>query len=307
VCLAGPTAAGKTELAVALARRFPVDVISVDSAMVYRGLDIGTAKPDSRVRAEVPHHLVDIRDPWESYSAGQFAADARGLIRTSLAAGRLPLLVGGTMLYFRALSRGLANLPAAAPAVRAQIDAAARSRGWPALHAELARVDPRTAARIASTDRQRIQRALEVYRVSGRTLSAWLELPSRPAGERLVAAALIPGDRAGLYRRIEARLATMLEAGFLDEVAWLHGLPRMHAERPAARAVGYRQFWAWLDGTLDLDEARRRALVATRRYAKRQLTWLRAERFDASFDCLDPRLAERVAEWLARRGEPDAM
>ncbi|MBL8224890.1 MAG: tRNA (adenosine(37)-N6)-dimethylallyltransferase MiaA [Chromatiales bacterium] len=285
ICLMGPTASGKTALAVEVARRLPVAVISVDSAMVYRGLDIGTGKPDAALRAEVPHALIDIREPWEAYSAGDFARDARRAIEAAAGAGRVPLLVGGTHLYFRSLVAGIAPLPAADPSVRAAIDVEGEALGWPALHAELARVDPAAAARIGPADRQRIQRALEVYRLTGRPLSAhWHDRPPEP-GFRFRRFALVPADRAALHAQIERRFDRMLEQGLVAEVAALRALPGMSADRPALRAVGYRQLWAHVSGEEPLGQARDKAIAATRQLARRQLTWLRAE---TEVDVLDP-------------------
>jgi tRNA dimethylallyltransferase len=285
ICLMGPTAAGKTALAVAVARRLPVAVISVDSAMVYRGLDIGTGKPDAALQAEVPHALIDVREPWEAYSAGDFARDARLAIEAAAAAGRVPLLVGGTHLYFRSLVAGIAPLPAADPAVRAAIDAEGEALGWPALHTELARIDPAAAARIGPADRQRIQRALEVYRLTGRPLSAhWQDRPPEP-GFRFRRFALVPADRAALHAQIEGRFDRMLGQGLVAEVAALRALPGMSADRPALRAVGYRQLWAHVAGEQSLETAREQAIAATRQLARRQLTWLRGE---AGVEVLDP-------------------
>jgi tRNA dimethylallyltransferase len=277
VLLMGPTGVGKSEVALALARQFPLEIVSVDSALVYRGLDIGTAKPSAAERAIVPHHLIDICDPAEPYSAGRFLSDARTLIDAIRVRGRVALLVGGTMLYFRALARGLAALPGADPGIRARLDARARERGWAALHAELAQVDPQAAARISPADAQRIQRALEVYELTGEALSVRQQ---RMAGTnlRLRRFALLPCARDELYRRLERRFDTMLEAGFLDEVRRLHARGDLHADLPSLRAVGYRQLWAHLDGRLTLAEAIAAAKRATRNLAKRQLTWLRAER-----------------------------
>ena len=277
LCLAGPTASGKSALALRLAQTLPIEIISVDSALVYRGLDIGTAKPNAAEQAAVPHHLIDILEPTETYSAARFAADARRLITEIRARGRLPLLVGGTMLYFKALRDGLDTLPAADAAVRAQIEAEAAACGWPALHADLARVDPVTAQRLAPADAQRIQRALEVYRLSGRPLSAWHGGPQRNAGAGSGALPLLtlePVDRAWLHARIAQRFDAMLAAGLVDEVRALRARPELHADLPAVRAVGYRQVWAALDRD-DLPSARATGIAATRQLAKRQLTWLR--------------------------------
>ncbi|MFZ5548267.1 MAG: tRNA (adenosine(37)-N6)-dimethylallyltransferase MiaA [Pseudomonadota bacterium] len=278
--LAGPTASGKTGLALRLAAEVPLEIVSVDSALVYRGMDIGTAKPTAAELAAVPHHLIDILDPGEAYSAAQFAADAQTLIGQIRARGRLPLLVGGTMLYFKALVDGIDALPAADPAVRAQLDAEAAERGWPALHAELARIDPATAARLAPNDSQRVQRALEVFRVSGRPLSAFHTRGTAPeAAPRHRLLSLEPTDRAWLHARIARRFDDMLAAGFLDEVRGLRARGDLHPGLPSMRCVGYRQAWAALDaglaGAALSAEVRERGIVATRQLAKRQLTWLR--------------------------------
>ncbi len=281
--IAGPTASGKSAAALAVARRQPVEIISLDSALVYRGMDIGTAKPSGAELAAVPHHLIDIRDPSQPYSAAEFAADARRLIPQIHARGALPLLVGGTMLYLHALMEPLAPLPPADPSIRAAIEAEAGLRGWPALHAELAQVDPATAARLAPLDAQRIQRALEVWRLSGRTMSAWhaegraAALPGW-APARLVS--LEPQDRGWLHERIALRFDQMLQAGFLDEVRRLRARGDLHPALPSLRSVGYRQAWAWLDAAdaglpQALSALREQAVSATRQLAKRQLTWLR--------------------------------
>ncbi len=276
VLLMGPTAAGKTEAALALARALGGEVVSVDSAQVYRGMDVGTAKPSPEVRAEVAHHLIDILEPEESYSAARFRREALEAVAAIAARGRLPVLAGGTMLYFRALEQGLAPLPEADAEVRAAIAAEAAERGWAALHAELARVDPEAAARIHPNDPQRIQRALEVWRLTGRPLSAWLaEARAAPPPFRAVRVALAPADRAELHRRIAMRLDAMLEAGFVEEVARLRARPGLTRAHPSMRAVGYRQVWDHLEGRWDAAEMRARALYATRQLAKRQLTWLR--------------------------------
>ncbi|MEZ5567077.1 MAG: tRNA (adenosine(37)-N6)-dimethylallyltransferase MiaA [Halioglobus sp.] len=269
----GPTACGKTELAIELAQRRNCELVSVDSALVYRGMDIGSAKPS------YPHHLVDIRDPAEAYSAAEFADDARRLVAEVCARGATPLLVGGTMLYFRAFLYGIAAMPPADAAVRAEIAEQAIRQGWPALHAELAQVDPEAAARIHPNHSQRLSRALEVFRVSGKPLSAWHREPGEGfdpfASYRVVQLALWPRDRAALHQRIETRFQSMLRAGLLEEVRQLGERPDLHPGLPALRAVGYRQLWEHLEGRCDLDEAVARAVAATRQLAKRQLTWLR--------------------------------
>ncbi len=276
VLLMGPTCTGKTALALELARRYPVEIVSVDSALVYRGMDIGTSKPDAAMRAQVPHHLIDICDPAEPYSAGRFRRDALALVQEIRSRDRVPLLVGGTMLYFHALVRGIAPLPDADPAVRAEIDAEARQVGWPALHAQLAQADPEAAERIRPNDAQRIQRALEVIRLTGRPLSA-LQRLAEPAPLRLERFALLPFEREALYARIEARFDEMLAEGLLDEVRALHGRGDLHADLPSMRAVGYRQLWRHLAGDCPLEVAVADAKRATRNLAKRQLTWLRAD------------------------------
>ncbi len=278
VCLMGPTAAGKTDLALALHAGGGVDLISVDSAMVYRGMDIGTAKPDAAVQARAPHALIDIRDPAEAYSAAEFARDARALIDASHRAGRVPLLVGGTMLYFRALLQGLSRLPTADPAIRADLEHEAVEVGWPALHRRLAVVDAATAARLHPNDAQRIQRALEVHRLTGQPLSALqAQAAPEPWPGRLVRIAVAPASRAELHERIAARFEAMLAEGFVDEVAGLRARADLHRDLPSMRAVGYRQVWDWLDGRMPRDELLFRGVVATRQFARRQMTWLRRE------------------------------
>lgn len=274
----GPTGAGKTDLALRLAERHDLEIVSVDSAMVYRGMDIGTGKPSPEVLRRHPHHLVDILDPLQAYSAGQFVRDARRAIDDIRARGKLPLLVGGTMLYFRALRRGLADMPQADPAVRAAIDAQATQRGWPALHAELAALDPQAARRIQPNDAQRIQRALEVHRLTGKTLSE-LHAATQPVNDDLsfAAYAWVPSDRERLYAGIEARFHAMMQAGLLEEVRKLYARGDLHADLPAIRCVGYRQLWEHLSGRDTLDFAIQRAILATRHLARRQLIWLRAE------------------------------
>ena len=295
----GPTASGKTEVAIELCRHFPLDVISVDSALVYRGMDIGTAKPDAATLRETPHRLIDIRDPEDSYSAGDFVRDAREAMQAIFEAGRMPLLVGGTMMYFRALTAGMAELPAADAGIRATLDAEAAERGWPALHEQLRQVDPAAAERINPNDSQRIQRALEVYRLSGRALSAWQASTTASAEIGFCKLALRVEPRSLLHERIAMRLDRMLESGFLDELRRLMQRPRLHRDSPAMRSVGYRQFWAHLAGECSLDEARSRALAATRQLAKRQITWLRSENALKSFDALDSRVADAISRLLA--------
>ena len=276
VLLAGPTCAGKTALALELAARYPVEIVSVDSAQVYRGMDVGTSKPSVAIRLRVPHHLIDVCDPADRYSAGRFRRDALELIRAIRARGRVPLLTGGTMLYFRALMHGIAPLPEADPEVRARIEERARHGGWPSLHAELAARDPEAAARIRPADGQRIQRALEVIELTGERMSV-LQRLAEPSPWRLAAFALMPEDRASLYRRIDERFVAMMGEGFLDEVRALHARGDLHPELPSLRSVGYRQLWAHVAGECGLDEAVAAGQRATRNLAKRQLTWLRGD------------------------------
>ena len=296
IALMGPTAAGKTALALDWAQRFDGEIVSVDSALVYRGLDIGAAKPDAAERARAPHHMLDLRDPWQPYSAAEFAADARVAIDDIVARGKLPILAGGTGLYFRALIEGLAPMPEADPAIRAAIAADAATRGWATLHAELAAIDPQAGLRIHATDAQRIQRALEVYRVSGQPISHWQGMRGHDRlSLRVLKLAVSPRDRGVLHARIERRFDTMLAAGFLDEVRRLRSLPQLQSHPaplglPALRAVGYRQAWEHLDGQATAAEFRDRAIFATRQLAKRQLTWLRGELDMRWFDPAEDRL-----------------
>ena len=296
----GPTASGKSALAATLAGHFPVEIISVDSAQIYRGMDIGTAKPSVAERRSVPHHLIDILDPTESYSAAQFRADALKLIREVSARGRTPLLVGGTMLYFKALREGLSDLPDSDPAVRAQIDAEAAERGWPALHAELAKIDAPTAARLKPTDAQRIQRALEIYRVTGKPMSQLLGRTRSALPFRLVELALAPSDRGELHRRIEERFDAMLKRGLTEELRSLRQRYVLRSNLPSMRCVGYRQAWQHLEGEFDRDELRDRGIFATRQLAKRQLTWLRAMKTVRSFDCLAEDLDTEALDYVRR-------
>ncbi len=304
IALAGPTASGKTAAALALARRLPVEIVSVDSALVYRGMDLGTAKPTPAERAAAPHHLLDIRDPSQTYSAAEFAADAGRLVREIGARGALPLLVGGTMLYFKALFEGLSAMPPADADVRAQIDEEARTLGWPALHAQLAQVDPATAQRLAPHDSQRIQRALEVYRLSGRPLADWHAAGGPAATPALPPALLLslePADRAWLHGRIAQRFDQMLVDGFLDEVRALRARGDLSPSLPSMRCVGYRQAWEWLDAAetgapADRGVLRERGIAATRQLAKRQLTWLRSMPARQAIACDGPDALQRVVE-----------
>jgi len=298
--LMGPTASGKTALAVSLVERFPLEIISVDSALVYRGMNIGTAKPDAATLARAPHHLLDIRDPTEAYSAAAFCDDARRLMADIVARGRVPLLAGGTMLYFRALLQGLDDLPRADAALRKQLEAEAALRGWPALHAELAAVDPVTAARLAPNDSQRIGRALEIFRLTGTPMSALLDRAQSELPYRVLQLALIPSDRAVLHQRIAARFDAMLAEGLIDEVKSLRQTYALTADLPAMRAVGYRQAWAYLEGEIELGELREQGIAATRQLAKRQLTWLRSWPDAVVLDCLAEDLEARATTLVAR-------
>ena len=303
ILLLGPTASGKTGLALELAAQLPVDIISVDSAQLFRDMDIGTAKPDAATQARFRHRLIDLITPEDRYSAARFRADALREMAEITARGRVPLLVGGTMLYFKTLREGLADLPQADAALRAEIDTAAAARGWPALHAELARLDPATAARLKPTDAQRIQRALEVVELSGKTLDALFaaqQAASLPY--RVLALALLPRDRAVLHRRIAARFAEMLKAGLVEEVVNLRLKYRLKADLPSMRCVGYRQVWEMLEGRLPLPELLERGVFATRQFAKRQLTWLRSM---SGIELIDPlesgfsgRALQRVKEFM---------
>lgn len=295
----GPTASGKTGIAVSLCKRFPMRIISVDSALVYRGMDIGTAKPDAETLRRAPHRLIDIRDPEEPYSAGEFVQDARREIEAVIDSGHMPLLVGGTMMYFRALTEGIADLPAANPEVRAAIDEEAGLSGWPAMHEKLRHIDPVVAARIKPNDRQRIQRALEVYLASGRPLSEW-HAEADPAVDQVefIKLGLRIPRRATLHERIEARLDMMFEQGFVDEVRTLMSRPALDRDAASMRAVGYRQVWAHLEGECSLEESRYRALVATRQLAKRQITWLRSETGVTWFDPLEASTIDAISGFL---------
>ena len=301
VCLMGPTASGKTDVAIGLCERLPFEIISVDSALVYRGMDIGTAKPGAEVLGRTPHRLVDIRDPEEPYSAGEFVRDARQSMDEIFAAGKIPLLVGGTMMYFRALIQGIAELPAADQEIRRQIDAEAEIAGWPALHAELVRIDPISAGKLNPNDSQRIQRALEVYRSSGTTLSEWQEkarASRAPDDTGYIRVALRPEPRQALHARIEQRLNTIINNGFLNEVKVLLERPKLTRDAPSMRSVGYRQFWTHAVGECSLEEARYKALVATRQLAKRQITWLRSEPEKVCFDPLEADVIDAISAFL---------
>ena len=301
ILVLGPTASGKSAVALALAQRWPAEIVSVDSAQVYRGMDVGTAKPDLATRARVPHHLVDIVEPTEAYSAGRFRDDALALVTAIAARGRVPILAGGTMLYFRALTEGLADLPRADPALRGEIEARAAALGWPALHAELAAVDPATAARLEPTDPQRIQRALEVHRLTGRPLSALQAARGHAALPfEALRISLEPSERAVLHARIAARFQAMLDAGLVGELEGLRARHRLDASMPAMRAVGYRQAWDVLEGARPAATLHARGTAATRQLAKRQLTWLRSMEGLERFDCLRADLADAVADRVAR-------
>lgn len=305
--LLGPTAAGKTAAALGLAAAFDIEIVSVDSALVYRGLDIGTAKPTLAERARAIHHLIDIREPREAYSAAEFAEDAARLLAEIAARGRLPVLVGGTMLYYKVLVEGMSALPPADAAVRAEIDADAARLGWPALHARLARIDPATAARLEPRDAQRIQRALEVHALTGRPLSSLHGDRTPRLPMTVYAIALEPSDRAVLHARIAQRFDAMLELGFIGEMEHLRARGDLHADLPAMRAVGYRQAWEYLDGAYGVGPAARavlrdKGIAATRQLAKRQLTWLRSLSIETRIDCLAPDAAARCIDAVAHVG-----
>lgn len=285
--LTGPTGTGKSDFALRLAREFPIELVSVDSAQVYRGLDIGSAKPDAAIRAAVPHHLIDLVDPAENYSAGQFVRDAARAIDDIEARGRIPLLVGGTMLYLRALIGGIAELPEGSDEIRARLDAEAALVGWPALHARLATVDATAAARIHPNDAQRIQRALEVHAVTGEPISTHQARTKSPLARDFVVAALLPADRARLHAALDARFVAMMDAGLLGEVRRLQARGDLSDRHPAIRAVGYRQLWVHLSGGYPLETAVARGQAATRQLAKRQMTWLRSMSEIRSFDPYD--------------------
>ena len=297
IILIGPTASGKTALAFELATRLPCDIISIDSAQVFRDMNIGTAKPDAATLARFPHRLIDLITPEQRYSAAQFRSDALSEMKDITAAGRIPLLVGGTMLYVKALREGLADLPQADAALRAQIDAEAATNGWPTLHAELVQLDPDTAARLKPNDAQRIQRAIEILRLTGRTLGSFFaEQKNGVPPFRLITLALVPGDRSELHRRIEQRFGAMLTTGLVDEVSMLRQKYRLDAGLPSMRCVGYRQVWEMLEGRIPRNELRERGVFATRQLAKRQLTWLRSM---DDLQIIDPLASDLTAKGLA--------
>ena len=301
ICLTGPTAAGKSATTLALASRWPIEIIVMDSATLYRGMDIGTAKPSGEEQAAAPHHLLDIRDPVESYSAAEFQADANTLIDAIQARGNIPLLCGGTMLYYKALREGLNELPAANPVIRAQIDSEAKDCGWPELHRQLAAYDPSTAARLAPNDSQRLQRAIEIYRVSGKPMSEWLAQarPGQHSKHEFVTVSLEPSDRLALHARIARRYQQMISDGLLREVQALHQRPDLHTGLPSVRCVGYRQLWDFLDGKTDMNTAVEQAIAATRQLAKRQLTWLRSQPGRHVIDCLASDATCRAVDKIA--------
>lgn len=297
IAILGPTASGKTAAALQIAQHIPSEIISVDSALVYREMDIGTAKPNAAELASVPHHLIDIIDPGESYSVAQFLGDTQRLVKDIQARGKLPLLVGGTMMYFKALLDGLDDLPPADPALRAELDAEAARIGVPGQHARLATLDPLTAARLKPNDSQRIQRALEIITLSGQPMSTLLAQQSRPARPfEMLPIALEPSDRSVLHQRIASRFDSMLEHGFLDEVRALRRRGDLHPNLPSMRCVGYRQAWEYLDGACSLEEMRERGIIATRQLAKRQLTWLRSIPERIVIDCLQPAAASQILQ-----------
>lgn len=287
IFLIGPTASGKTALACEIATRYPCDIISVDSAQVFCDMDIGTAKPDAQMQAQFPHRLINLITPEARYSAAQFCTDALREMAASTAKGRIPLLVGGTMLYVKALREGLADLPDADPALRATIDLEAAAKGWPALHAELAQIDPDTAARLKPTDAQRIQRAIEIIRLTGKTMSSLLAAQEKSVpAYRFLTLALMPENRSELHRRIVQRFDLMLDQGLVDEVVMLRQKYQLNAQLPSMRCVGYRQTWEMLEGQMPKSELRDRGIFATRQFAKRQLTWLKSMRDLAIYDPL---------------------
>lgn len=299
IFLMGPTASGKTALAVELVQRFPMEIISVDSALIYKGMDIGSAKPDAETLAKAPHRLIDFLDPSESYSAADFREDALKAMAEITAQGKIPLLVGGTMLYFKVLKEGIAKLPAADETIRAQLLLEAQEKGWPALHRELEQVDPESAARLNPNDAQRLQRALEVYRATGRSLTQWhKQQKTETFPYDVVNIAVSPTDRAVLHDRIAQRFHEMLTQGFYDEVKALYNRGDLNPNMPSMRAVGYRQMWDCLDGKISYAEMEERGIIATRQLAKRQITWLRSWKDLHWLDSLDPNITEKVLKIL---------
>ena len=300
VCLMGPTASGKTDLAIHLVEQLPLEIISVDSAMVFKGMDIGTAKPDAETLRRAPHRLIDFLDPAEAYSAARFCADAVREIEDIRRAGKIPLLVGGTMMYFRSLLQGLAELPAADETVRATLAAEAKAEGWPAMHRQLAAVDPLAAERIHPNDPQRITRALEVYRLTGVPLSHWIQQSTPALPYQPVLLGLMPSDRTVLHERIARRFEQMLQNGLVEEVQRLYARGDLDITKPAIRAVGYRQIWQYLSGELDYQSMFEKGITATRQLAKRQLTWLRSMPNLKNIDCLNKDLAGEALKILAK-------
>lgn len=305
IAIMGPTASGKTASALEIARHIPAEIISVDSALVYREMDIGSAKPSASELAAVPHHLIDIIDPSQAYSVAQFLQDSKRLVDEIRARGKLPILVGGTMMYFKALMNGLDDLPPADPAIRAELDAEALRIGVPGLHARLATLDPTTAARLKPNDSQRIQRALEIIAISGRPMSELLAQSSRaePAFEML-SLSLEPSERSALHQRIAHRFDSMLEQGFLDEVRRLRQRGDLHPDLPSMRCVGYRQAWEYLDGAYSYEEMRERGIIATRQLAKRQLTWLRSIPERIVIDCLGENPSAEILQHTLQNQKP---
>ncbi len=304
ILLMGPTASGKTGVAVDLVKHFPCEIVSVDSALVYRHMDIGTAKPDADILEKAPHHLINLIEPTQSYSAAQFRKDALRVMGEISARGNIPLLVGGTMLYFKALLEGLSKLPQADAELRAELDARAKKIGWPAMHAELAKLDPATAARLKPMDAQRIQRALEICLLSGETMTSQLgKADTTPLPYRFIKIGLVPSERKILHERITSRFDVMLKAGLVEEVKNLRQQFDIHPNLPAMRCVGYRQAWEFLDGEITQQALREKGVIATRQLAKRQLTWLRSMEGVVEFDCLDIQLANKVREYLLQKLE----
>ena len=304
ILLMGPTASGKTALALELARVLPCEIVSVDSALVYKGMDIGTAKPDAQTLQSVPHHLIDIIEPHETYSAARFRDDALTAMREITERGRIPLLAGGTMLYFKALVEGLNELPEADPMIRLVIDTMAQEQGWGAVYRKLVELDPATAARLDPNDTQRVQRALEIYYVTGKTMGELLQKPRYVYFPYTrIEIALIPGDRAVLHRRIEERFEAMLQQGLVAEVRNLRDEYGLEPSMPSMRCVGYRQAWQHLNGELDYEALRLQGIAATRQLAKRQLTWLRSMNGAATFDALEENVEARVLEYVRRELE----